>query len=133
MFWEPVHLRSIKLIFPPRYFENNPSELNLDPTTTCLVGMGMGILAAMAISLAPTLADIPITGAEVVRVAFRMGIHVDEISQNLEPRPLSGSPDPWAYVVSEVSPDDVQEELNAFQAKEVTRSSPVTSKLRPTC
>ncbi|KAF3058488.1 Conidial yellow pigment biosynthesis polyketide synthase [Daldinia childiae] len=100
------------------YFENNPSELNLDPTTTCLAGMGVGILATVAISLAPTLADIPITGAEVVRIAFRMGIHVDEVSQNLEPRPLSGSPDPWAYVVSEVSPDDVQKELSAFHAKE---------------
>lgn len=86
--------------------------------------MGAGILAAVAISLAPTLADIAITGAEVVRIAFRMGIHVEEVSQNLEPRPLSGSPDPWAYVITEVSPDDVQEELSAFQAKEVTRSSP---------
>ncbi|KAI1371168.1 ketoacyl-synt-domain-containing protein [Hypoxylon crocopeplum] len=115
---EGVLLCVIELASLIGYFENNPSEFNLDPATTCLAGMGVGILAAVAISLAPTLADIPITGAEVVRVAFRMGIHVDEVSQNLEPRPLSGSPDPWAYVVSEVSPDDVQEELDAFQARE---------------
>ncbi|KAI1762104.1 putative polyketide synthase [Hypoxylon sp. FL1150] len=115
---EGVLLCVVELASLIGYFEDKPSEFNLDPTTTCLTGIGVGILAAVAVSLAPTLADIPLTGAEVVRVAFRMGIHVDEVSQNLEPCPLSGSPDPWAYVVSEVSPDDVQEELNAFQAKE---------------
>ncbi|OTA99700.1 hypothetical protein M426DRAFT_16165 [Hypoxylon sp. CI-4A] len=115
---EGVLLCVVELASLIGHFENNPSQFSLDPTTTCLAGMGVGILAAAAISIAPTLADIPIIGAEAVRVAFRMGIYVDEVSQNLEPRRLSGSPDSWAYVVSEVSPEEVQEELNAFQAEE---------------
>lgn len=58
-------------------------------------------------------------GAEVVRVAFRLGVVVHEVSQNLEPRDLSGSLDAWASVVPGVKAEDVQAELDAVQAREV--------------
>jgi monodictyphenone polyketide synthase len=72
------------------------------------------------VSLSPSLADIPLAGAEVVRVAFRLGVLVDEVSQNLEPRGLSGSPDTWASVVPNVEAGDVQAVLDAIHAREVS-------------
>lgn len=87
----------------------------------------------MAVSLAPTLADIPLSGAEVVRVAFRLGVLVDQISQNLEPRDTTGSPDSWAYVVPDVMADDVQKELDAIHLKEVSLMAiPSVEKIHPT-
>lgn len=78
-------------------------------------------MATAAVSLSPTLADLPLTGAEVVRIAFRLGILVDEVSQNLQPRDLTdkGLPDTWAYVIPDVEPNDVQRELDSIHAQEV--------------
>ena len=42
--------------------------------------MGIGLLATAAVSLSRSLADIPLAGAEVIRVAFRLGVLVDEVS-----------------------------------------------------
>ena len=80
------------------------------------------MLATAAVSLSRTLADIPVAGAEVVRVAFRLGVLVDEVSRNLEPRDLLGteSPDSWAYVLPDVKPEEIQKELDTFHAKEVS-------------
>lgn len=78
-------------------------------------------MASAAVSLSPTLADIPLAGAEVVRAAFRLGVLVDEVSQNLEPRDLTNSPDTWAYVVPDVAAGEVQKELDAIHTKEVGR------------
>lgn len=56
-----------------------------------------------------------------MRIAFRLGVHVDEVSENLEPRDVSGaSLDTWAAVIPGISPDDVQKELEAHRKKEVS-------------
>src|SRR4051794_20602207 len=89
------------LTYVIRYAENHPEESN-DFTNTCLAGLGTGLLASTAVSLSSTLADLPLAGADAVRLAFRMGIHVQGVSENLEARELSESPDTWAYVVHNV-------------------------------
>ena len=66
------------------------------------------------------MAEIPLAGAEVVRVAFRLGILVNEVSQNLEPRDLTGSPDTWAYVIPDVTAMEVQKELDAIHTRKVS-------------
>ena len=104
------------------YYENHPDEYDFDSINSCLAGLGIGLLASAAVSLSPTLADIPFAGAEVIRNAFRLGVVVDEISQNLEPRDLTGSPDSWAYVVPDVVADDVQRELDVVHEREVSRT-----------
>ena len=103
------------------YYESTPEKFDFDFVDTSLAGLGIGLLATAAVSLAPTLADLPLTGAQVIRQAFRLGVLVDEVSQYLEPRdPIeSGTPDTWAYVLPDVAVDDVQNELNAIHAKEV--------------
>jgi monodictyphenone polyketide synthase len=57
-------------------------------------------------------------GADAVRLAFRMGIHVQGVSENLEARELSESPDTWAYVVHNVDPAAAQKELDAMHSRE---------------
>lgn len=63
----------------------------------------------------------PLAGAEVVRLAFRLGVLVDEVSQNLQPRQNleAGPGDSWAYVVPDVTVDEVQRELDAIHTTEV--------------
>ena len=75
-------------------------------------------MASTAVSLSSTLADLPLAGADVVRLAFRMGIHVQSVSENLEARDLSENPDTWAYVVHNVDPAAAQKELDAMHSRE---------------
>jgi monodictyphenone polyketide synthase len=86
-----------------------------------LAGLGIGLLATAAVSLAPCVSDLPILGAQVVRQAFRLGVLVDEVSQNLHPRDATdtSATDSWAYVLPGVSATEVQQELDSYQAKEV--------------
>ena len=93
----------------------------MDLAGSYLAGLGIGLLATAAVSLSRNLADLPITGAEVVRTAFRLGVLVDRVSRNLQPRELtdSGTPDPWAYVIPDVTPEKVQRELDDIHANEV--------------
>ena len=88
--------------------------------------MGIGLLATAAVSVAPTVADLPLAGAQVIRQAFRLGVLVDEVSENLQPRDLANSvtPDSWAYVLTDVAADEVQQELNAVHTKEVSTIRP---------
>ncbi|KAF2272823.1 putative polyketide synthase [Westerdykella ornata] len=99
------------------YVENHPEELK-DFANTSLCGLGVGLLASTAVSLSSNLADLPLAGADAARIAFRMGIHVQGVSENLEARELSESPDTWAYVVHNVDPDAAQKELDAIHSRD---------------
>ncbi|GAM43179.1 hypothetical protein TCE0_047r17773 [Talaromyces pinophilus] len=101
------------------YIENSSREFN-DSTNLCLAGLGIGLLASTAISLSKTLVDIPLAGADVVRLAFRLGIHVMGVSENLEARDLSETPSTWAYVVHNADSDDVQSELDFMHSRSET-------------
>ncbi|KAH8810943.1 putative polyketide synthase [Xylogone sp. PMI_703] len=98
------------------YAESHPGELS-DFTNTSLTGLGIGLLASAAVSLSSKLADLPLAGTDAVRLAFRLGIHVQQVSENLEARDLSESPDTWAYVVHNVDPAAAQEELDAMHSR----------------
>lgn len=105
-----------------RYYERNPSEFNFETVSTTLAGLGIGLLATAAVSIAPTVADLPIAGAQVVRQAFRLGVLVDEVSQNLQPRDLTdeSTPDTWAYVLPDVKAEEVQAELDIIHKNDVS-------------
>ncbi|KAK4244982.1 putative polyketide synthase [Corynascus novoguineensis] len=98
-------------------FESNEGD------STVLAGLGIGLLATAAVSLAETLTDLARTGAQVVRLAFRLGVVVDEVSRNLqpaEPTESNATPDSWAYVLPNVTAQTVQQELDAVHASERT-------------
>lgn len=64
------------------------------------------------------------TGPESVRIAFRLGVHVDSVSQSLESREPDGSMnDSWAYVVTGVPVQEIQKELDQFNAETVSSTS----------
>ncbi|KAI4215145.1 MAG: hypothetical protein LQ351_002460 [Letrouitia transgressa] len=99
------------------YYEESTDEYIFDASNACLTGMGIGLLASAAIAMSQSISDIPLAGAEVVRIAFRLGVVVDEVSQNLEPREEGTSPDTWAIVVTGVNEEGVQKELDTIQSK----------------
>ncbi|KAK3291290.1 putative polyketide synthase [Chaetomium fimeti] len=102
------------------YYENSAEEtFDYHQVDASLAGLGTGLLSTVAVSLSPTLADMPEVGAEVIRVAFRLGVLVDGVSQNLHPRPSDGSHgDSWAYVVQDTTVDEAQTELDVYHAAE---------------
>ncbi|KFY50141.1 hypothetical protein V496_09555 [Pseudogymnoascus sp. VKM F-4515 (FW-2607)] len=104
------------------HYEISGTEFEFDPISTSLAGLGIGLLATAAVSLSHKLDDIPLAGAEVVRAAFRLGVLVEEVSSNLQPRDSTNtnSPESWAYVLPDVSSAEAQEELDAFHANEKT-------------
>ncbi|KAK3680667.1 polyketide synthase [Podospora appendiculata] len=103
------------------YYENTTDDTyDFHNVDACLAGLGTGLLSTAAVSLSPTLADVPRAAAEVIRIAFRLGVVVDEVSQNLQPRPVDseGPGDSWAYVVPDASVAEVQHELDAIHSAE---------------
>lgn len=59
----------------------------------------------------------PLAGADAVRLAFRLGVHVFGFSENLETRDLSQKPDSWAYVVHNIDPVAAQKELDSLNTR----------------
>ncbi|KAL8708708.1 MAG: hypothetical protein Q9220_006433 [cf. Caloplaca sp. 1 TL-2023] len=105
------------------YYERLQGEYIFDGSNACLTGMGIGLLAASAISISQSISDIPLAGAQAVRIAFRLGVLVDEVSQNLEPREEGTSPDTWAIVITGVTESSVQGELDSIQSAVSTPES----------
>ena len=66
------------------------------------------------------MADLACFGVEAARIAFRMGIHVHRVSSPLEAAEPDGSPKSWAYVVTGVTVDVVQQELDRFNKETVS-------------
>ncbi|PKX92325.1 putative polyketide synthase [Aspergillus novofumigatus IBT 16806] len=102
------------------YYETSPNEYAFDSAHTYLTGLGLGLLASTAVSLSATLADLPLAGAEVVRVAFRLGVLVADVSQNLQPADATGDRGSWAYVIPNVALKEAEEELTAIHTRENT-------------
>lgn len=105
------------------YYENSPEAFVHEKGQVALAGLGIGLLATAAIALAPTVSDLATTGAQVVRQAFRLGVLVNEVSQNLQLRESTdtSTPEAWAYVLPNVTAKIVQEELDLIHAEEVSK------------
>ncbi|PHH81486.1 hypothetical protein CDD82_676 [Ophiocordyceps australis] len=99
------------------------SEGVAEYTHSYVAGLGLGLLASAAVSVSPTLAELPLAGADAVRLAFRFNMHVLAVSENLE---LSPPTETWAYVVHNVDETAAQEELDTLQGEgEVADASKV--------
>ena len=96
--------------------------LGLPSGKTTLSGLSIGLFAAAAISVSKSLVDVAINGVESVRVAFRLGIHVDGVSERLESRDQDGTYDSWAFVLTGLSVEKVQEELDRYNSESVNSS-----------
>ena len=76
-------------------------------------------MAAASVSLATSVADLAYTGGECVRISFRLGCYVDNISRSLEPRDADGTLESWAYVVTGLDLETVQQEVNKYNGDTV--------------
>ena len=59
-------------------------------------------------------------GRESVKIAFRLGAHVDGFSRSLEYRGVESNQESWAYVVTGLSAADIQKEIDQFNADSVS-------------
>lgn len=85
------------------------------------MGLSIGLLSAVAISASESLSDLSRAGVESARVAFRLGVHVDHTSQLLESRDNDGGPpNSWAYVVTGLTEEEVQHELDQYNTSTVS-------------
>ncbi|KAJ5834965.1 hypothetical protein N7447_000991 [Penicillium robsamsonii] len=98
------------------HHEGQHIDYDLTAENTVLAGLSIGLLAGAAVSLSKNLHDLTTTGAESVRVAFRLGIYIDEISRTVEARDPGAPPQSWAYVVTGMSAKDVQQEIDQYNA-----------------
>ena len=103
----------------PSHYEGQNLDYDIPNRNTTLVGLSIGLFAAAAVSVSTSLSELAYTGAESVRIAFRFCIHVDQVSQLLEPRGADGDLRSWAYVVTGVCVEDVQRELDQYNAETV--------------
>lgn len=72
-------------------------------------------------SLSRSLADIAKNGPEAVRVAFRLGVYVDDISRRLESSHPDGYLQSWAHCVPAMSQDKIQAEIEKYNTETVSR------------
>lgn len=94
-------------------------------TDTTLAAIGCGLLGATAVAVSPTLDHLAtVATPQVVRVAFRLGIHVYEVSSLLEAPVIKGGAESWAYVIPGVQADTVQAEIGTYN--KMTVSTPCT-------
>lgn len=89
-------------------------------------------MSAAAIASSSDGASLPLCGAEAVRIAFRMGVHVQAVSHQLEARDLSEPPITWAYVVHNVDAEEAKAELEAFSAGSSSTGRIFISAVSPT-
>nr|POE56475.1 atrochrysone carboxylic acid synthase [Quercus suber] len=95
-----------------------------DQTSSAMTALGVGLLSATALALGSVPSELPLAGADAVRLAFRLGVHVRTVSENLEAR--SSKPETWAYVVHNVDETTAQKELDIAQARE---QLPITDRI----
>lgn len=78
----------------------------------------MGLIAASAIACADSLTALLPLAVEAVRVAFRVGAHVGNVSDRLETR--RNSPKSWSTMLSAESEESVKSELEKFHEQNVS-------------
>lgn len=78
----------------------------------------MGLIAASAIACADSLTALLPLAVEAVRVAFRVGAHVGNVSDRLETR--RNAPKSWSTMLSAESEESVKSELETFHEQNVS-------------
>ncbi|KAK1968596.1 polyketide synthase [Colletotrichum sublineola] len=90
---------------------------------TCLAGISIGLFSAAAVAASQSLTDLVSYGAESVRIAFAFCRHVGTVSQLLEDTHhakdgTSSSTATWASVITGLSTETVQAELDRFNGQQ---------------
>ena len=90
------------------------------PGETCIIGTGIGSLAAAAVASSPSLSGLAQIAVQAVLVAFRLGMKVEAMANILEGD--AGPSQSWAYVLPGVLDDTCTSVLRNFQEQHVSGS-----------
>lgn len=91
---------------------------------TCVVGSGVGLLAAAAVASSPSLSSLVPIAVEVVLISYRTGSSVGAVASRLHLE--SSSDNCWAHLVTGLSDDNIREILSAFHREKVSLFPPQT-------
>lgn len=107
------------------YFEGRPKSYLGSPSTshpdTRLLGLCTGFLAASAVASVDSLTALVPVAVEVLRVAFRTGAHVADVSERLGSR-LAGQ-DSWSTILAGVDAQSAEGILERFHGRNVSTKS----------
>lgn len=92
------------------YHERNRTEIKTDDSL--IIGVGLGQLCAAAVSCATTIIDLPDTAVDAVRLAFRTGAAVENLSVRNEGNEVRNGC--WSLAVP-IAYRDLKEELTTVQ------------------
>ena len=96
--------------------ETSTDGISSRPQDNCLVGLCTGLLAATAITSAPSLSLLVPIGVEMVIVAFRIGVYVGGMAEQLD---AVNTTDSWTYVVPDTTEESATSILAAFRISQV--------------
>ncbi|KAK4182884.1 hypothetical protein QBC35DRAFT_139663 [Podospora australis] len=111
------------------YEATNQPYHNSKFAAPCLAGISIGLFSAAAVAVSPTLVDLVSRGAEGVRMAFIFCKHVGRVSQLLENTTTTTGPS-WASVITGLSPEVVQAELDHFNGEQTDEDGMATALTR---
>lgn len=97
-------------------YQSTQTEAYPSPARTRIVGSCTGLLAAVAVGSSSNLADLLVVAAEVVRVAFRLGVFVAEAATAIG-QSATKSPS-WSAIVPSLKDDRGKEILESFHNSE---------------
>ena len=101
---------------PHSFFDDHPSQY-IVPSNTVLVGLCTGLLAATAVSASQSALDLVANALKVVRVAFRIGVKVNEVAQRLST--VHDSQQSWSRLVVGVQKEASIAEVAQFNERKV--------------
>ena len=107
---------------PSSYFEEHPN-VQFNQESTCVIGLGVGLLSAAAIASSQTLINLLSIAVETVRIAFRTGVTTDRVSRQTQEHKSSHLS--WSMNISDVSAPTVANELDSFYEVNVCTSHSV--------
>ncbi|KAH8658384.1 putative polyketide synthase [Xylariales sp. PMI_506] len=113
---ESATMTALQIAMVIGHYEARNAELDLCQKNATLAGLSIGLFSGAAVALASTLADLVKTGAEALRVAFRLGVYIADFSRKLEAPHAEGRLHSWAHVVTGMSKEAVEEEVAKFNA-----------------
>lgn len=91
------------------------------PSNTVLVGLCTGLLAAAAVSASQSILDLVDNGLKIVRVAFRIGVKVNDAAQRLSTIHDVHVNQSWSTLVVGVHKEASVTEVTQFNERKVRR------------
>lgn len=91
------------------------------PSGTVLVGLCTGLLAATAVSISQNVLDLVTNALKIVRVAFRLGIKVNDAAQRSFSFQHGEINHSWARLVVGVQKEDSIAEVTQFNERRVRK------------